>query len=107
MTVNSNTATIIIEIICLNLIKIPPTADASAVSISWESVENADGYVIYKQNGNDKWAAIEDTTVLNYQDYDVKSETVYSYTVVPYRIISGEKVYGNYLYNGIELTASE
>lgn len=79
------------------------TVDSSMVSVSWESVENADGYVIYRQNGNDKWTAVEDTTALNYHDSDVKSKTQYSYTVVPYRMISGEKVYGNYLYNGKEV----
>ena len=78
-------------------------AESKAVTVSWESVQNADGYTVYKQVGNGAWSAIKDTSTAKYTDTDVKSETVYSYTVVPYKVVNGKKMYGNYLYNGIEV----
>ena len=81
------------------------TADTKTVAVSWNNVLNADGYTVYKQTGNGAWSAIKDTTDTSYLDTDVKAETVYSYTVVPYKTVDGEKMYGNYLYNGLEITA--
>lgn len=79
------------------------TADSKAVTISWDSVQNADGYTVYKQLGSGAWSAIKDITDTSYFDTDVKAETVYSYTVVPYKTVDGKKMYGNYLYNGLEV----
>lgn len=79
------------------------TTDNKAVTVSWDSVQNADGYIVYKQLGNGAWSAINDITDTSYSDTDVKAETVYSYTVVPYKTVDGEKIYGNYLYNGLEV----
>lgn len=74
--------------------------------ITWSQVENADGYTLYKKTGNKAWTAISSTEDTSFTDTDIKSGNSYSYTVVPYRTQGGEKMYGNYLYNGIEVKVS-
>ncbi len=77
------------------------------VSVLWESIENADGYMIYKKEKDGSWASLGSTTGLNYSDKNIKSDKSYSYTVVPYSIKNGEKMFGNYLYNGKEITVKK
>lgn len=79
------------------------TLQQTAVTVSWEPVENADGYLVYRQLGNGKWSVVGDTAETFFDDTDTKEKTAYSYTVVPYQIDNGEKMFGNFLYNGIEV----
>ena len=81
------------------------TAEASSVSVRWDSVGNADGYAVYKKLGDGAWSLMADTADTSCLDTDVKAEAGYSYTVVPYKTVEGEKMYGNFLYKGIYITA--
>ncbi len=75
----------------------------TGISVSWNRVENADGYVVYKYTANDGWIAVGDTVNAEYTDPDITEKTTYSYTIVPYRIENEQKLYGNYLYNGVKI----
>ncbi len=79
------------------------SANKSTVTVSWERVSGADGYAVYRRIGNGAWSLINETVKTNYLDTPVNKKNTYYYTVVPYKIVDGEKIYGNYLYNGIKV----
>lgn len=67
---------------------------SKSIKLSWDKVENADGYVIaYKQNG--KWATIE-VNGTQYIHKSVNSATTICYKVKAFKIANGTKVYGDY-----------
>ena len=74
-----------------NIVLSTPTATtkntSSGISVSWNSVENAEKYIVYQRVYNEKtkkysgWKAVKTTTDLTYTDTTVKLGTIYSYTV--------------------------
>ena len=69
--------------------------------ISWKTVENAEGYSVYRSEEKGNWQFIADTTDSDYCDKSIKPDKEYSYIVVAYRFENKEKIYGNYKYNGV------
>lgn len=94
---------------------------AEEVQVSWKAVENADGYAVYRKEGTKGvWQQLAVTDKTNYvdimtadenmesgetdvEDTQTKSQTTYTYTVVPYCEESGEKYYGNFAYLGVSV----
>lgn len=81
--------------------------EANAI-LSWNDIALADGYIIYhKTNAESAWECLTETTDTNFTVLLPGKEETHYYTVVPFLEDNGCRYYGDYLYNGIELTASE
>lgn len=53
-----------------------------SILIKWDKVSGADQYRVYrKANGAKSWTHIANVTGIHYYDYDVKNNTMYTYTV--------------------------
>lgn len=74
-----------------------------ALTLTWESVENAGGYVIYRKIGNGNWKLLAevDSAASSYEDAKLKSGSKYTYTVVPIVREGEEIVYGRFYPAGI------
>ena len=82
--------------------------DEAETVLSWNSIAEADGYIIYrKTNAESAWECLSETTDTNYIVSLPDKEETHYYTVVPFLEDSGCRYYGDYLYSGIELTASK
>lgn len=61
---------------------------SNCIHLSWDNVANEDGFYIYRSRDNvdyDKRAKV-DSDVLEFWDYDVKSETTYYYKISAYNV---------------------
>ncbi len=79
----------------INVIK-----NSSDIYVSWDKVNGADGYTIFRTKNNSGWKEVGETENSSFVDISVKKKCTYRYAVVPYSIKDGERYYGNYLYNG-------
>ncbi len=80
--------------------------DDVQVTVSWDPVENAEGYLLFRKIGEDgKWEEMIDTTQCLYEDKAAISTNAgwYYYTVVPYCEENGEIFYGDFSYKGVEI----
>lgn len=71
--------------------------DYNSVLFSWNALEGAEGYTIYRATGASSGfaeLATVEAGVLNYTDNTVAAGTTYSYKVKGYRTVNGSKVYG-------------
>ena len=76
------------------------TNDNTSLVVSWNKNDAADGYYLYRQEGDGNWLRIADITskdTTSYTDKDVKSGTNYRYRI---RVFSGATV-SSYDVNGI------
>ncbi len=80
------------------------------INIKWQSVENADGYSVYRKKTSEKsttydskWEKLADvdSSTLNYLDITPKKNVNYTYTVIAFYNKDGKRVYGEYLIKGI------
>ena len=73
------------------------------LTISWEPVDGADGYRIYRKLPAKSWIIIDEVQdVTSYTDTAMMDEVAYQYTVMPYYVDeSGNNAYGNYDKNGL------
>ena len=70
------------------------TADIGCIKLSWQPVEEAEGYVIYRKVGNTTFEYLDETTDLNYLDV-ASDKTAYNfYRVYPYYMSEGVMVKG-------------
>jgi len=84
--------------------------DGKKANLSWESVEGAHGYAVYRKVDKGPWERITDISA-DALDEDVKcsySEGLtgkgkYSYTVVPYVLKDGKNIYGDFSYRGVNV----
>ena len=78
-------------------------ASGQRVELTWDEIPGADRYEIYRKSGGAwKFAAETDLAVLN--EYDLKPETGYTYTVVPVALRDGVKCYGHFNVKGVSVT---
>lgn len=71
----------------------------NSVSVSWNALEGAEGYVIYRTIGaTGSYGELGSVAagVLNYTDNTVAAGNTYSYKVRAYRTVNGSRVYGEY-----------
>jgi len=76
------------------------------VSIHWDPIENADGYLVYK-NGLNGWELVEDVKDATSYTVEGASDDSGLYTVISYRNENGTLKYGNYDYKGIQIGVNQ
>ena len=57
----------------------------SAVSVTWDSLTDIGGYLVYRQNAKGYYERLNETTNAYYKDTDVSSSNSYSYKVRSYK----------------------
>ncbi len=68
----------------------------NAVKLSWNKVDGADGYWVYRGKPEGGWTKIKTTSSLSYTDGDRESGTEYKYAVKAYKKVDGKEIYGEY-----------
>lgn len=66
------------------------------VSLKWQKVSGANGYVVYRAVGNGKYKAIKtikSAKKVSYTNAGLKKNKKYSYKVRAYRVVDGSRVY--------------
>lgn len=77
--------------------------NGEGVTLSWESVEGAEEYLVYGKNDGACWERLKATSALRYEIPD-PSETKTCYTVVPVYYEEGQCFFGNFNYNGVTVS---
>ena len=72
------------------------------VQISWSSVDNADGYMVYRRTADSGWKKIASrVTDISYKDQKAVTGRVYYYTVRAYSYTWGGKTVSSYDKDGV------
>lgn len=72
------------------------------IQVSWSSVDNADGYMVYRRTETGSWKKIADqVTDISYKDQKAVTGTTYHYTVKAYSYIWGGKTVSSYNKDGV------
>lgn len=72
------------------------------VQISWSSVDNADGYMVYRRTADSGWKKIASrVTDISYKDQKAITGTTYYYTVKAYSYAWGEMTVSSYDKDGV------
>ena len=72
------------------------------IQVSWSSVDNADGYIVYRRTETGSWKKIADqVTDISYKDQKAVTGTTYHYTVKAYSYIWGGKTVSSYNKDGV------
>lgn len=72
------------------------------VQISWSSVDNADGYMVYRRTADSGWKKIASrVTDISYKDQKAVTGTTYYYTVKAYSYAWGEMTVSSYDKDGV------
>ena len=71
-----------------------------SISLTWSLIHDADGYIIYRKNGeNEKYKAIKTINGegnITYTNKSLKKNKTYTYKVRAFRNINGKRVYSQY-----------
>ncbi len=81
------------------------TAYGTTMTVTWEPVEGADGYRVYRKQGSEAWEELAETEELTAQETGCAVGKTYTYTVLPYRLTEEGKVWGKYLFEGVSAAA--
>lgn len=73
------------------------------IVISWDKVEGADGYIVYRKTDGGFKAISDRLSDDHYVDDDIEKGNTYTYTVIACRNDNGKILYGNYDYTGTEI----
>lgn len=77
------------------------------IQISWSSVDNADGYMVYRRTADSDWTKIaSEVTDISYKDQKAATGTTYYYTVKAYSYTWGEMTVSSYNTEGVAGKAS-
>lgn len=69
----------------------------NSVKLSWNKVNGASGYSIYRySSGSKRYVVIKNTGNLYFNNRSLRNKTMYYYKIRSYRIVDGKKVYGGY-----------
>lgn len=80
------------------------TKEGKNAVVSWDAVEGAEGYEIYRMPKKvSNWQFVADTDQCSFTNKNCAEGDTYVYRVVPYYTVNGEKVYGEYWYKGREV----
>lgn len=65
----------------------------TAITLSWDETENANGYRICRADSSGKWIILDDVTdTTQYVDYTVQEGVEYTYSIRPFTINNGRTV---------------
>ena len=67
----------------------------TSITVKWNKLDDAAGYVLEKYDTS-KYKVVKELTGNSYKVTDLKAGTTYKFRVRAYRIIDGEKYYGDY-----------
>ena len=81
------------------LTKIIPAHDS--ITIRWNKVAGAKGYLIYRKTNTGGWKALKYTSGISYKDKSVRVENKYTYTVKAYKVVNSKKIFGGYDKKGL------
>ena len=81
------------------LTKVTPSYDS--ITIRWNKVAGAKGYLIYRKTNTGGWKALKYTSGTSYKDKSVRVENKYTYTVKAYKVVNGKKIFGGYDKKGL------
>lgn len=73
--------------------------DSTSIQLSWNQVQGASGYRIYRKTGSGKFKNIKTITSaasVSYTDQTVKTGTQYTYRIRAYSTVDGQQVWGAY-----------
>lgn len=74
------------------------------ISVSWDPVEGADGYAVYRKTDSGGWKRAAEMAETGYLDSNAAKGGTVTYRVVAFRIEeSGEIRYGKFAYNGVSV----
>ena len=99
---------VMVELDKTNISKITSLSDTE-IGLTWDEVEGASGYVIYRSStGVDDYKEVKTITkgtTVSYEDKKLKSGATYFYTIRAYKVIGEETVYSPYCFvkNGAPL----
>lgn len=82
-----------------NISSIVTSTTYNSISIKWEKIEGAKGYVIYRSTNGKKWKlvkTIKNPNTTTYKNTSLSTNTKYYYKVRPYKLNKRKKVYGKY-----------
>ena len=77
------------------------TTSYNSITVKWNTVFGANGYLVYRKVNSGKWKVVKNTTGTSYKDKNVKAGYKYSYTVKAYKKVNGKKVYSGYNKKGL------
>ena len=66
------------------------------ITVTWEPVDGADGYVVYHRPAGSVWERVAETSDTAYSDTGLEIGAKYSYTVIPVKNTDDGPVYGSY-----------
>lgn len=87
-----------VEEVFITSLDVPKPVEAkfidNKVVFRWESVQYAEGYSIWRRTGNQRWNRVGrvKSNSCEYLDYNIESNTCYSYTVKAYAFCDGERI---------------
>ncbi|MDY4971016.1 MAG: GH25 family lysozyme [Lachnospiraceae bacterium] len=94
-------------------LKSAQVVSAQSVKLTWASVPQAEGYLVYRKEAGEVWdmnnpvttaaAPKTDSGTVSFTDQSVKTGKTYCYTVKAYYTLSGEVHYSKYNTNGIQV----
>ena len=73
--------------------------DEKGIKIAWDNSDKVDGYEIYRASNNGQFyilLEVEKNYYSKFIDRDVDRGNTYSYKIRSYKLINGEKVYGDF-----------
>ncbi len=77
------------------------TTSYNSITVKWNTVFGANGYLVYRKVNSGKWKVVKNTTGTSYKDKNVKAGYKYSYTVKAHKKVNGKKVYSGYNKKGL------
>ncbi len=76
----------------------------SSCTLTWDNVEGASAYAVYRRYKNASWEKIAETDANMYYDSGLKRYAKYTYTVIPMSNNNNILAYGNFSVNGTTIT---
>lgn len=74
------------------------------IAVTWQPVEGAEGYAVYKKTGSGRWKRAAEVTEPAWTDTQPAEETTITYRVVPVRFgDGGAPCYGKFAYKGVSI----
>ncbi len=69
-----------------------------SATLNWNAVPSADGYAVFRSTSSHRGFVqiATDIAATNYTDHSLSAGSVYYYKIVPYDVVDGIKIYGNY-----------
>lgn len=79
--------------------------ESSQITVSWNKIQNADGYLVYRKTGiSSPWEKLTETAECSYTDISFEDGKTFYYTVVPFLVDENVQYYGDFNYGGVSVS---